>query len=181
MIGQRGIDHRGLVHDEGIRVDGVVLIFFTAALDGIEAQQFVERGGRMPGHLAQAPGCPAGGGRQTDALADHLINRAQRADERRLARSGAAGDHSHPVVQYALHDVELIVGEFDGQPFDDRGRDFRRLAGHGRWCQHLHGPQAIGDAGLGGVEGLQINVRGIDHRFQIVAEDLAFLDQRFEG
>ena len=91
-VHQRHVDHRGLVDDEQVAVQRVLLVAPEAAVHGIGFQQPMDRLRLAAGALRQPLRRPAGrrGQRDVDAL-DHQ-DLQDRVDQRRLADAGTAGD-----------------------------------------------------------------------------------------
>jgi hypothetical protein len=63
-MGQKQIQHGGLVNDQGVGGDGVVTMALKLVATGVRLQQAVQGKGGLSGHLRQPLGGPTGGGGQ---------------------------------------------------------------------------------------------------------------------
>ena len=92
---QQDIDHAGLVHDQEIALERMLLGAAELAGARVRLQQAVDRLRLQAGAVRQPLGRPAGGRTQRHAnlLGDQHLQ--DRVDQRGLADPGPAGDHQH--------------------------------------------------------------------------------------
>ena len=101
----------------------------------------------LPGQLAHAFGGAAGRGGKLGVELEHIKKSEDRADGRRLACAGAAGDGDDLMLTGEAQRLLLLVGK--GQTelrFDARG-DLLRVR-HAAVLRLCHGKQALGRVGL---------------------------------
>ena len=113
--GHQGHVHHGdLVHNDRIRLQGVVLVVGEHQLAGVgvEAglQQAVDGGGLGGAQLPQPLGCPAGGGGQ-GGFQTHGLKQGQHAPQAGgLAGARPAGEQHHLPLGRLPHRLELLGG-----------------------------------------------------------------------
>ena len=122
IVGQHQVEHRRLVDDDHISVDGVVLVA-TEALARLELQQAVDRLRLAPRGLRQSLGGPPRGRGQNVRVPCAFEQVKQRPQGRRLARPRPAGQDGQLVGQRGGDGLLLLGGESDRR---------RRAADHGR-------------------------------------------------
>ena len=107
---QRHVDHRGLVDDQQIAVQGLVLIAPEMAGPGIGFEQPVDRLRLKARAFGQALGGAAGRGaeRDRDGFGDQDLQ--QRVDKRGLANARPAGDDHHLGCECGPERCLLAVG-----------------------------------------------------------------------
>ena len=148
---ERNVHHGALVEDDGVARERVVLVapegdvLMIVAHAGLE--QAVDRLRAPAGQLAHALGGAARRGRKLGVELEHIKQREDRADGRRLAGAGAAGDRNDLVLTGKAKRLFLLLGK--GQTelrFDARGD----LVGvrHTAVFRLRHGEQPLGRVGF---------------------------------
>jgi hypothetical protein len=182
-VHQRHVDHRGLVDDEQVAFQRVILLAPEAAVYGIGFQEPMDRLRLTAGAFRQPLGRPAGrrGQRDVDGLDPQDFQ--DRVDQRRLADTGTAGDDEDLRSQRQPHRLALALGEGDARfALDPRNG----LLGIDRWPRQRTGresSQATGDGTLGpmqpGEKDAGLLVHGVgDHLAVIELQIERALDDR---
>ena len=140
VVQQLNVHHRHFVHDDGIGLQGIVLVLRKVHLPCVlidpSFQKPMDGGSLLPGNLAHALGSPPRRGRyQTFQL--HIAVEAQNAiQQSRLAGAGAAGDEQQPGARRLPNGLGLLGGVIDtalplglGNPFLQVVRLRERLVG----------------------------------------------------
>ena len=148
---ERDVHHGALIENDRVALERVILVapegdvLMVVAHAGLE--QAVDRLRALPGQLAHALGGAPGRGGELRIEPERVKEREDRADGRRLACSGAAGDGDDLMLAGEAQRLLLLVGK--GQTelrFDARG-DLLRVR-HAAVLRLRHGKQALGRVGL---------------------------------
>ena len=185
---QHDVDHRGLVDDQQIAIEGIVGVALEPAGLGIDLQQPMDRLGLDARRFGHALGGAARGGAEQQFHALGRENLQDRVDDRRLADARAAGDHQRLRHQRQPDRGPLTVGELQPLRFSTQGMALSASI-------HVQGSlplmmriKPIGDRLLGPVEARQEHAGGLadlvgDHRalgsFEFEGREDQFL-RRFE-
>ena len=127
VVHQEGVDHRGLVDDQEVAVERRILVFLEAALLEAVFEKAVDRLGLVARRLGHPFGGPAGRGGQEDLRPDARKDPEHGVDDRRLPRSGAAGDDQHLVAGDRADRLDLFFGKRDGELLLEPGDRLFRL------------------------------------------------------
>ncbi len=170
---QRHIDHRGLVDDQQITVQGLDFVAPEAPGPGIGFEQAMDRLRLEAGALGQALGGAAGRGaeRDRDGFGDQDLQ--QRVDERGLADAGPAGDDHHLGDERDPERCFLAVGKRQLRPLLDPGDrlvDIDRGPGRLPNGKRL---ELLGDFALGSVK---CGKEDATTAFEIVGNDSTVLE-----
>ena len=120
-IGQQDIEHRDLIHDDEALGQRALLVVAEVVGMRLELQQAMERAGGASGRLGHAAGGASGGRGQgvlDTARVEHIQQRAQR---RRLADAGAAGQHHRLRLPRQPHRLALPLRQPDAPLAFERG------------------------------------------------------------
>ena len=148
---ERDVHHGALVENNGITLERVILVapegdvLMVVAHAGLE--QTVDRLRALPGQLAHALGGAPGRSGKLRVELKRVKEREDRADGRRLACTGAAGNGNDLMLTGEAQRLLLLVGK--GQTelrFNARG-DLLRVR-HAAVLRLCHGKQALGRVGL---------------------------------
>ena len=148
---ERNVHHGALVEDDSIALERVVLvapegdILMIIAHAGLE--QAVDRLRAPAGQLAHALGGAAGRGGKLGVELEHVKQRKDRADRRRLAGAGAAGDRNDLVLTRKAKRLLLLLGKGQAELRFDLRRDLVRIR-HAAVFILRHGEQALCRVGL---------------------------------
>ena len=131
--GELGVEHRGLVDDDEVRRERALRIGGEAALRRIELEEAMDRRGRHARRFGHALRRTAGRRAQGHAHSLGAQDVAEGLEDRRLTRSGAAGEDGDLVLQRHHHAGRLRGREGEAGaglgPFDGLVRDDGRQAG----------------------------------------------------
>ena len=148
---ERDVHHRALVENDGVALERVILVApegdILMVIAHTSLEQTVDRLRALPGQLAHALGGAPGRGGKLRVELKRVKEREDRADGRRLACAGAAGDGDDLMLAGEAQRLLLLVGK--GQTelrFYARGD----LVGvrHTAVFRLRHGKQALGRVGL---------------------------------
>ncbi len=181
----RGVEHRGLVHDEEVGGERVGLVAGEAAAGGVVLEQAVDGGGEAARGLGQALGGAAGRGREVHADLLRLQDLDEGAEDGGLARAGPAGEDAElrgereadrDALQLVEGKARLLLGPLHGGV----GLDRRQPA-----ADPAEALDDVGDLLLGAVVVRQLEQAGagqrVGHAGRRVADQRLGLDQGLDA
>ena len=161
LTGERDVQHRGLVDDHQIGLEGALAAAAEAAADGVVLQQAVDRLRRQSGGEGQAVCGPPGGRGQQQPLPLAAQDLDHRPDQGRLAGTGAAGDHQQLSTQRQPDGVDLRRRQLETPALLEPGdRPWHVRLRDGRLGLRQP-PQVVGDPRLGLVQLRSQDRRGV--------------------
>ena len=115
MIGQIDIQHRGFVNNNGLRIQGVLVVFakIKSIARGLVLQQSVHRQRRMSGRVGQTAGRSPRGRCQKNATASLFQHIQNTLDHGGFTSAGTACQHENTMLKTCINSLPLSVGQLD--------------------------------------------------------------------
>ena len=112
-MGQEQVQHRSLIHHDGLRVQRVLLVAAELHRLRVEGEQAVDGFGLLSGHLGEALRGSSGRRSQQDGLAHRAPQSHNRAGRERLAAPGTSCQHQQARGSRQFDRLALLVREGD--------------------------------------------------------------------